>query len=494
MDTKKRKKLEGLEHYRSKLITMEEAARMVKSGDTMAGPVGYSGMLWNAVCARKDELEDVTVVCSVPFTDPGWYAADMSRSFNLIVSIFLGVWTRQGHDERRVSFWPSTNGTEFKTFDDDRPEKREIDLFIFQVSPPDDKGFVGLQRDIWDKKNFVKYAKKVIAEVDRNIPLAYGNASFHVSEIDYFVEATAPPLSESEVEKFVSIFPPEKQEKIRAQFKYFPLPVLRRMLPAISTLSPAEVERALGIDEPDEVSRRIAANLKTLLRDGDTVQVGMGHPTSYMAICGVFDDLNNLGIFSELAIPGTGDLIRKGIVTGKYCTLHPGKSVFTSRAGMSGEERVWCDHNPLVELYDSNYVVNIPNIAAQHQMVSINNILQVDLTGQITAETQFGSRLINGPGGQFEFQVGAFLSRGGRGISLLYATAFGGGVSTVVPQLDAGSVVTVPRTYADIIVTEWGVARLAGRSNRERAEELISIAHPDFRDGLREEAKKLFWP
>jgi 4-hydroxybutyrate CoA-transferase len=486
--------LKGSKHFQSKLISMEAAAAMVKSGDTVASPVGYSGLLWDAIAARKDELKDVTIICSVPYSDPGWYSSDMSGAFNLIVGIFLGAWTRRGHDERRVDFWPATNGTEFKTFEDDRPEKRTIDLFILQVSRPDDKGFVGLPRDVWDKKNFVRYAKTVIAEVNDRIPPAYGNASLHISEIDYFVEGTPPPLTEEEISRFVDSFPSEKRERIRALIKHFPPYVVRRLLPALSTLSSAQVERTLNIDEPDEVSSRIAAHLKPLLHDRDTIQVGTGHPASYIVRCGVFDELNDLGIFSELAIPGMGDLIRKGIVTGKYCSLHPGKSVFSSRTSMDGEEREWCDSNPLVDLCDANYVVNIPNIAAQHQMVSVNNILQVDLTGQITAETQFGSRLINGPGGQFEFQVGAFLSKGGRAISLLYSTAFGGSVSTIVPQLDTGSVVTVPRTYADIIVTEWGVARLAGKSNRERAEALIAIAHPDFRAELTEKAGVLFWP
>jgi len=133
-------------------------------------------------------------------------------------------------------------------------------------------------------------------------------------------------------------------------------------------------------------------------------------------------------------------------------------------------------------------------VSTQDNMVAINNGLQVDLTGQICSETQFGPRMINGPGGQIEFHIGAFLSSGGRAVTLLRSTAFEGAISTIVPQLDLGSLVTVQRHYADHVVTEYGIARLIGKSHRERAEALINIAHPDFREELRKEAKTLFWP
>jgi 4-hydroxybutyrate CoA-transferase len=126
-------------------------------------------------------------------------------------------------------------------------------------------------------------------------------------------------------------------------------------------------------------------------------------------------------------------------------------------------------------------------------MVAINNILQVDLTGQICSETQFGPRMINGQGGQTEMHIGAFLAKGGRAISLLPATALGG-ISTIVPQLDKGSLVTIPRQFADIIVTEYGIAHLLDQTHRERAEALIAIAHPDHRAELQKEAQRLFWP
>jgi len=186
-----------------------------------------------------------------------------------------------------------------------------------------------------------------------------------------------------------------------------------------------------------------------------------------------------------------GFLVKRGIATGKYASLHPGKAVFTGLIGFRPEEVLWANDNPLIELYSADYTVNIANIVKNENMVAINNITQVDLTGQITCESQFGPRLINGPGGQIEFHIGAFFAPGGRAVSLMPST-WSGSVSTIVPYLSEGSLVTIPRAYADYVVTEWGVAQLTGKTNRERAEELIRVAHPDFRDELKEAAKSIF--
>ena len=148
--------------------------------------------------------------------------------------------------------------------------------------------------------------------------------------------------------------------------------------------------------------------------------------------------------------------------------------------------------NPLIELYSSDYVVNIANISQVKNMVAINNAIQVDLIGQITCETQFGTRLINGPGGQIEFHIGAFCAPGSRAVTLLPSSWGEDSVSTIVSQLDQGTMVTIPRAFADTVITEWGVAELVGKTHRERAEELIRIAHPNFREELTEAAKELF--
>jgi 4-hydroxybutyrate CoA-transferase len=186
-----------------------------------------------------------------------------------------------------------------------------------------------------------------------------------------------------------------------------------------------------------------------------------------------------------------GFLVERGIASGSYSTLHPGKAVFSSLLGMTPEEIRWADDNPSFELYPGEYVINISNISRNENQVAINNAVQVDLTGQITCESQFGPRLINGAGGQVEFQIGAFLSRGGRAVTMLPSTYRDGAASNIVPYFEKGTLVTLSRYWADYVITEWGVAELAGRTHRERAEALVGIAHPDFRDELREAARQI---
>ena len=175
-------------------------------------------------------------------------------------------------------------------------------------------------------------------------------------------------------------------------------------------------------------------------------------------------------------------------------TFCPGKAIFSALDGVSPEELEYACENPRIEVHPTNWVSTVPVIAANDNMVAIQNGVSVDLTGQINAESIFGGLMLNGPGGQPPSQIGALYSKGGRAITVMRSTAVQGSVSCIVPQFEPGEVVTVPRAYADYIVTEHGVARLMGKTLRERAEELITIAHPDFRDELMGKAKELFWP
>ena len=149
--------------------------------------------------------------------------------------------------------------------------------------------------------------------------------------------------------------------------------------------------------------------------------------------------------------------------------------------------------NPMFELYDADYVLDPRVISSNDQVLAINSATGVDLTGQIAAES-IGTTIVSGPGGQLAFAIGAHLSQGGRFVTTLPSTARGGTISRIVPVLKEGTVATIPRTLADIVITEYGIAKLQGKSHRERASELIAIAHPDFRDELKKEAEKLFWP
>lgn len=479
------------EKYKEKLVSLEEAARVIKSGDHLFIPNAYTGDMPLALVARKDELKDVQVEICAPLSDPGWLSGEMNDSFKLIIRTFLAA-GRTAHDEGNAYFLPYTVGTYFKPYADKRPDMRSIDVLVMEVTPPDQNGFCNFGIVGWEKRRYAQTAKTIIAEVDTHQVRLQGDNTIHVSEIDYLVDITADPLAANEGKSIVDRFPPEKQDLVRDAFMKGNPRTLRRGFELMADLELSEIELLLLLEEPDDVTKAIAKNLKTLIRDNDTIQIGVGKPSKYMVELGVFDDLNDLSIFSEMACPGMAFLVKRGIATGKYASLHPGKAIFTGLIGARRDEHVWADNNPLIELHSADYVANIANIARNKNMVGINNILQADLTGQLTCETQFGSRLINGPGGQIEFHIGAFTAPGGRAISLLKSTFADGAISTIQPQLEQGSIVSIPRVFSDYVITEWGIAALAGKTHRERAEALAGVAHPDFRDELMEAAKDIY--
>ena len=237
----------------------------------------------------------------------------------------------------------------------------------------------------------------------------------------------------------------------------------------------------------------IAHNVSKLIKDGDTLQIGVGRTTEPLIELGLLDSKHDLGWHSEATPPGVISLVREGIINGEFKTINTGKVTVTSLGGASKEDMDWVNNNPLFWLYSANYIWDVRVISAHNNMVAINNALCVDLTGQITAES-IGNQLLSSAGGQVSFVVGSLYSKGGRSITVLPSTAKRGTISRIVPMFEPGTTVTVPRTCADHIVTEYGIAYLRGKSLRHRAEELINIAHPDFRAELRKEARRLYWP
>jgi 4-hydroxybutyrate CoA-transferase len=211
----------------------------------------------------------------------------------------------------------------------------------------------------------------------------------------------------------------------------------------------------------------------------------------YLARAGAFDGKHDLGLHSEMVAPGIAALVASGVITGARKTLHPNVAIASAWSGSDSEDLKIVTNNAKFQVRDPEYVLDLRTIAQNDNFYAMNNALSVDLTGQINAESVFGSRMINGTGGQPEFQIGAALSRGGRGITLLPSTALDGAVSRIVAQHDSGAMITVPRYFADTIVTEYGVARLWGKNHRQRAAELIAVAHPDFREELRRAAERL---
>jgi 4-hydroxybutyrate CoA-transferase len=480
------------EDYNRKRVSVEEAARVIKSGDNVFIPNTYLGILPQAIAARANELRDVTIEIQSPLSDPGWLSPGMEEAFHMIIRIYLGNLGRAAHDEGRIAFLPYTNGTWFKGYRDNRKMNRDVDVLLLDLSRPDENGFMSFGSHVWERRHYAGRAKTIIAEIDPNQIRSFGDTAVHVSEVDFIVEVPGDSLSPEEEALLLSKIPPEIHDQARERFAVENPTRLRNLINILDEYDPETIKMFFGADEPTAEMTAIAGHLKSFLRDGDTIQIGMGRPSRYIVDLGVFDHLNDLSIFSEMACPGMGFLVKRGIATGKYANLHPGKAVFSALTGMRREEVLWADNNPLIELYSSDYVVNIANISRVNNMVAINNAVQVDLIGQITCETQFGTRLINGPGGQIEFHIGAFCAPGGRAVTLLPSSWGEGSISTIVSQLDQGTMVTIPRPFADTVITEYGVAELVGKTHRERAEELIRIAHPNFREELREAAREMF--
>lgn len=492
------------DEYKRKLVSAEEAVKVVKSGDRVVVPLpNQPHLLGPALAARKDELRNVTFHSATPSQrDLGmFYELGMDKAFYNTIELFYGDFARTapaGSDAKRTVYCPATFSRMMKPFDE-RPDEcpYKIDVVMVAVSPPDKDGFCSFGGTLWNKRSYCKRAKTVIAEVDEFQIRTGGTNFIHVSEIDYFVEYTPPLLTDQEEEELLSKMAPGVRDLVEPMISRIEK---SRRAPMVQFFSMVDLKMvkgmltSLGLGEPPPEAPAIAHYISQLVKDGDTFEIGTGWPSVWTISLGAFDDRHDLGIYSEMACPGFGKLTERGIVTGKYKTFHPGKVTVSSFSGCDGEDLEIINNNPVFEQYDSEYVLDISNISQNDNFVAINNAVSVDLTGQISAETAIGARMINGHGGQPEMHIGAIQSKGGRALTLLPSTALDGAVSRIVPQLDEGAVVTIPRYFADYVVTEYGIAALMGKDCRQRAEELIAVAHPDFRTELRQEAKKLFYP
>ena len=436
--------MEWQEEYQSKLVSAEEAVRVVKSGDRVAFSLNEQPVaLSEALTARFVDLEDVELHISNPFMDFGWFEPEMAKSLKITQLSYVGAVARPMSDEKKIDYIPLLYSIWPKPEIEGRPGIKGTDVFMMLGSPPDERGYCSYGWSIWGKRSYLQSAKKVVVEINSNLPRLHGDNLFHVSEVDLFVEHDSPPL---------------------------------------------QFTRA----EPQEYMIAIGQHVRGLVRDGDTIGIGAGRIGVTLCGQGIFDEKNDLGYYAENIVPGIVGLVRKGVVTGKCKTFRPGKVVCNNF--LSDEsDTAYMNGNPMFELYPQEYIINIGNVSAHDNMVAINAALSVDLTGQIASES-IGTRMYTGSGGQPSFAIGAMLSKGGRSITMLRSTSNDGRISRIAPFLDPGTIVTVPRNYADYIVTEYGVASLLGKSQRQRAEELIAIAHPDFRDELEKQVRKLFWP
>jgi 4-hydroxybutyrate CoA-transferase len=419
-----------------------QAALLVESGDLIWVPIGHTPVsLLAAVAAREKELRGVKIRAAL-IPDVGWFRTDAREHFDLQVQYAILPDNRKALEDRIIDLHLFSMIRQHKAIDTGREEGEPIDHLLLVVSPPNAQGWLCVGNSVWDAVTTARRARKVIAEVNDSTPLTCGDSWLHVSQFDALVEAHRAPIA----------------------------------LPSPADFSP--------------VDRAIAAHVKTLVRDRDTLQVGLGSHTGALARLGAFDEAEDLGFFSELTVPGVVDLVRRGNITSRFAEVHPGKIV-ACHIGNSAEDLAFIQQNPVFELQSYDHT-NDPRVIARHErMLSINGALMVDLSGQIGVYA-IGSRVYTGLGGHLGFAIGATLSERGRYVSVIPSTARGGKVSTVVPRFAEGQIVSVPRELADTVVTEYGIARLLGKSVRERAAALIEVAHPDFRPELRNAATALY--
>jgi 4-hydroxybutyrate CoA-transferase len=434
--------------FYDRLVTAADAVARVNSGDLVRlqmGPVPVT--LINALAQRRHELHDVCVWQGATRHPQPWATAEAGWEGHVqFVSDFVSVMVRPAVQARRADFGIADYAISAKLQEAGRRDILSADVFMALVSTPDADGYVSFGYSLWHSKSLLRAAKLKIAEVGRpgRVLRTCGENRVHLSEFDLVVD---------QIDAHVPVPVPE--------------------------LSPERIE----------VTEVVGAYVSMLVNDGDTIQIGTGTLSSPMG--GYLVEKNDLGIDAEIFVAAAVELVKRGVVTGRHKTYRPG--VATASFIVPGTDFDFCSENPLIELHDIEWVNHVPRIAGITNLVAINQASMIDLTGQVTSES-IGPVMYTGPGGQLSWTMGALYAPGGRAIHVLPSTARNGTVSRIVAQLPPGTIVTVPRTFVDYVVTEYGVTNLQGRTLRERALALIELAHPDFRDELRAAARRLFWP
>ncbi len=423
-----------LDDYRSKLRTPAEAVAMIESGDRVyyGGNAAIPQTLVRALAQRRDELTDVQLNHVLLIGEDPLSAPGMEGHFRHN-SLFVGPADRKAVNDGRADYVPIFLHQIPRLF---RERIVPLDVAMVQVSPPDEHGFMSLGVEVLASTAACQMARTVIAQVNEKMPRVLGDSFLHVNRVHAIVEATEP------------------------------LPELH-------------------LDPPTRVERAIAGHVLALITPGCTLQMGIGGiPDSvWESIEGPME----LGIHTEMISDGAMRAIQRGVVSGIHKTLHPGKVILTFALG-TAELYDFLDNNPLIEAHPVNHV-NDPEVAAQNDnLVAINSAIEVDLTGQVCSDS-IGPYIYSGFGGQVDFIRGAAHSRGGRPVIAIPSTAKSGAMSRIVPYLKEGAGVVTSRADVHYVVTEHGAVNLFGKNLRERAELLISIAHPDFQDDLERAAK-----
>jgi acyl-CoA hydrolase len=418
-----------------RIVAADEAVAHVRSGDQvyLQCAAAVPSVLLDALVVRAPELHDVSMV-HLHTEGPGPHLAPEMASHFRHRALFIGPNARRAVNEGRAEFVPVFLSDVPVLFD---RGQIPLDSVFINVTPPDAHGFCSLGTSVEAMHAAIRAAKTVVAQFNAAMPRTLGESFVHVSQIDLAVEVDVPPY-----------------------------------------------EHAVG--ELGDVERRIGQYVADLVRNGATLQLGIGGIPAATALA--LRDKKDLGIHTEMFTDSVVDLVEAGVITGTRKERNRGKLV---TAFLMGTKRLYdfVHDNPMVEMRAVDFTNDTHVIRSFSRMTAINSAIEVDLTGQVVADS-IGPRMYSGIGGQMDFMRGAGLAPEGRAIIALPSTAAGGSASRIVPYLQEGAGVITTRGHVRTVVTEWGVAELFGRTLGERAKALIGIAHPDRRDELTAAARE----
>ncbi len=423
--------------YSEKIVSADEAITHIKDHDHLvfSHAAGTPQLIPEALTRNKDNYYDVEIFHMLAFGDAAYVQEEMKGHFRHNAG-FVGANTRKAIAKNNADYTPCFFHEVPILF---RKKQLPVDVAVIQITPPDKNGNCSFGVSCDYTKPASQEARLVIAEMNDQLPYIGGDNFIHVSELDYIVETSRP---------IYEVPPP--------------------------TITP--IEEAIG------------NYCAELVDNGSTLQLGIGAIPD--AVLKALKGKKDLGIHTEMFSDGAIELIERGIINGKKKTLHPGKIIASFLMGTKNfYDFINC--NSMIELYPVDYVNHPLTIMKNANIIGINSCIEIDLMGQVVSES-IGNKQFSGTGGQVDFIRGTSMAPGGKSIIAMPSTASKGTKSRITPLITEGAAVTTSRNDVDYIVTEYGIAHLKGKSLRKRAELLINIAHPDFRDELKDEYNKRF--
>lgn len=422
--------------YNSKLVSAEVAIKVIKDNDKVVTgfACGEPFGIERALIDQYQNYHNVEIISMLTLGDSPWCRPEMKGHFTL--NCLFASQSNRKAIANGISEFTTSHFYEIPEIIKNYMCPR---VSIVMVSPPDEHGYVSFGTTVDYTRGTTDYCEVVIAQVNKYMPRTFGNSIKHVRDFTYFVEIDEP-------------------------------------LPQVGSVEITDTEMKIG------------KYCASLIDDGDCLQLGIGGIPN--AVCAQLWDKKNLGLHSELVGDGVVDLLEAGVINNKCKQTNTGRTVIGAAFG-SDKLNNYINNNPSVELHPIDYVNNPIEIAKNDNMVSVNSCLQVDLLGQVVSDT-VGLNQFSAVGGQVDFVRGATMSRGGKSIIAMPSTAKKGLISRIVPLITEGSAVTTPRNDVNYVVTEYGIAQLKGKTLKQRAKALISIAHPKFRPHLTIEYRKRF--